>query len=216
VTGRRAPLIVGAIGLVLAILMIMFLVLPKMHQVSAANDSLAAAAAENGTLQSQLNALNDAKDEAPENAAIIQKVSEQLPPTANEPSMLLLLANAASAAGLPLTQFTPGAPTPDPTTGLTTIPVAFAVTGTYFALAQFLFNVETLPRVAKVTSATITSGSESTSAASPSLQMNGSITFYTTDTSAGPGSEPGPTNANGTVTTLPTLPPTTPSSSPGA
>ena len=83
-TGRRAPLIVGVIGLALVILMIMFLVLPKMHQVSAANDSLAAAAAKNGTLQSQLNALNDAKDEAAKNEAIIQKVSEQLPPTAND------------------------------------------------------------------------------------------------------------------------------------
>ena len=81
-TGRRAPLIVGVIGLALVILMIMFLVLPKMHQVSAANDSLAAAAGKNGTLQSQLNALNDAKDEAAKNEAIIQKVSEQLPPTA--------------------------------------------------------------------------------------------------------------------------------------
>jgi Tfp pilus assembly protein PilO len=200
VTGRRAPLIVGAVGLVLAILMIMFLVLPKMHQVSSAKDDLAAAAAENGTLQSQLNALNDAKDAAPQNQAIIKKVAEQLPPTADEPGMLLLLSNAASDAGLPLVQFTPGTPTLDATTQLTDIPVTFAVQGTYFALAQFLFNIETLPRAAKVTGATITSGESGngSTAGSPTLAMNGSVTFYTTDTSAGPGSEPGPTNANGT------------------
>ncbi len=215
-TGRRAPLIVGVIGLAMAIAMIMFLVLPKMHQVSAAKNSLADAAAENGTLQSQLHALNDAKDAAPENQQIIENVTEQLPPTADEPSMLLLLSNAAADAGLPLTQFTPGTPVLDANTGLSDIPVTFAVTGTYFSLAQFLFNIETLPRVAKVASATITSaGAGGSQGASPTLQMTGSVTFYTTDTSAGPGSEPGPTNANGTVTTIPTLPPS-PSSSPSS
>ena len=69
-------------------------------------------------------------------------MAQQLPPTVDEPGLLLLITNAASRATLPLTQFTPGTPILD-TAGLSEIPVTFAVTGTYFALAQFLFDLET-------------------------------------------------------------------------
>ena len=209
--GKRAPLIVGAIGLVLALFMIMFLVLPKMHQVSAAKDKLAAAAAEQALLQSQLGALEDAKNDAAKNEAIIADVAGKIPPTVDEPGMLLLLANAASDAGLPLTQFTPGTPVLDSTTGLSQIPVTFSVSGTYFELAQFLYNIETMPRVAKVQSAAVSTAGDagSSSSAVPTLQMTGSVNFYTTDQNAGPGSQPGPTSSDGSVTTLPSLPPPT-------
>jgi Tfp pilus assembly protein PilO len=214
--GKRAPLIAAAAGLVLALLMIMFLVLPKMHQVSAAKTTLAEAAAQQSLLLSQLKALQDAKDDEGKNQAIIDNVAGQLPPTVDEPGLLLLLANAASRATLPLTQFTPGTPALNSTTGLSEIPVTFAVTGTYFSLAQFLFNLETLPRVAKVQTVTITSAAEpGSSSAVPTLQMTGSVTLYTTDTNAGPGSQPGPTSSDGSVTT-PTLPLASASPSPEA
>lgn len=206
--GKRAPLVAGAIGLVLALIMIMFLVLPKMHQVSAAKATLADAVAQQALLRSQLSTLEDAKNDQGKSQAIIDNVARQLPPTVDEPGLLLLLANAASRATLPLTQFTPGSPVLG-STGLSEIPVTFAVTGTYFSLAQFLFNLETLPRVAKVQSVTVTSSGEAGNASSavPTLQMTGSVTLYTTDTNAGPGSQPGPTSSDGSVTVLPTLPP---------
>ena len=108
--GKRAPLIAGAAGVAVALLLIMFLVLPKMHQVSAAKATLAKAAIENSNLLSQLGALQDAKDAAGKSQQIIDNVARQLPPTVDEPGLLLLLANAASRASLPLTQFTPATP----------------------------------------------------------------------------------------------------------
>jgi Tfp pilus assembly protein PilO len=208
--GKRAPLITGAVGLVLALLLIMFMVLPKMHQVSAAKDERVALADQQSQLLSQLAVLKDAQADEAKNRQIIANVVRQLPPTVDEPGLLLLLANAASDATLPLTQFTPGTPILDSTSGLSSIPVTFAVTGTYFSLAQFLFNLETLPRVAKVQTVTVTAAaSADTSSSVPSLQMTGSVTLYTTDANAGPGSQPGPTSTNGTVTVLPSLPPPT-------
>jgi Tfp pilus assembly protein PilO len=70
--------------------------------------------------------------------------------------------------------------------------VTFTVKGNYFALAEFLFNVETLPRVAKVQNVTISAAGETsgTTSSVPFLQMTGAVTFYTTDTSSGPGSDP--------------------------
>lgn len=200
-SGRRGPLIVGAVAAVLAIMLVVFLVLPKLHAVDAAKSTLAASEGQQQTLESQLAALQQAQADADKNTAIIAKVQQELPPTVDEPGMFLLLSNAATRAGIKLWQFSPAQPTPDPTTGLSAIPVAFTVKGSYFALAEFLFNVETLPRVAKVQSATLGSAGVPTSgvvSAVPLLQMTGSVTLYTTDQSAGPGSAPGPTTTGST------------------
>jgi hypothetical protein len=88
------------------------------------------------------------------------------------------------------------------------------VTGSYFALDEFLYRLETLPRAAKVTNvsvapgAVVTSGTETTdttgtTSTTTSSGMNGLLTmqltveFYTSDLSAGPGSVPGPTTTSG-------------------
>lgn len=197
---RRAPLIVGVVAAALAVVLILFLVLPKMHGVDAAKSTLAASQAQQQTLESQLAALQQAQADADKNKAIIAKVQQEIPPTVDEPGMFLLLSNAATRAGIKLWQFTPSPPAPDPSTGLSAIPVAFTVKGSYFALAEFLFNLETLPRVAKVQNATLGDAGASPDVVSsvPFLQMTGSVTLYTSDTSAGPGSAPGPTTTGST------------------
>lgn len=217
---KRAPLIAGAVALVLAILLIVFLVLPKMHAVDEAKTTLSAAEAQQATLGSQLQALQQAQNDADANRAVIENVQRQIPPTADEPGFILLLSNAATRAGIKLWQFTPATPTFNAATGLTEIPVTFTVKGNYFALAEFLFNLETLPRVAKVQTATIASaGADGTTttiiSSVPFLQMTGSVTLYTTDAAAGPGSQPGPTDSSQAAATAPVAPvPTSPA--PGA
>ena len=70
------------------------------------------------------------------------------------------------------------------------------MSGGYFAIDEFLFLLETLQRAAKVTTLAITpgTGGETTTTTSAStLQLQMTVEFYTTDTSAGPGSNPGPT-----------------------
>ena len=60
------PSSLGAGAVVLAVLLVFFLVLPKMGEVSTANDDLAAAQAQQRTLESQLAALEQAEAAAPE------------------------------------------------------------------------------------------------------------------------------------------------------
>ncbi len=202
--GRLGPLIAAAVGLALAILLIVLLVLPKMHSVSDAKTTLASAVSHQETLNTQLSALQQAEAQAAHDKAVIANVHRQIPPTADEPGMLLLMANAATQAGIKLWQFTPSTPTVVTGATLSSIPVSFTVKGSYFALAEFLYNVETLPRVAKVQSASLSSSGSTasgTTSAIPFLQMTGSVTFYTTDTSAGPGSQPGPTVTGGSTST---------------
>ena len=63
----RAPIFAAAGAVVIAILLVVLLVLPKMGQVSTAKEDLAAAASQEQTLETQKGALEDTKAQAPEN-----------------------------------------------------------------------------------------------------------------------------------------------------
>jgi type IV pilus assembly protein PilO len=191
--GRRGPIIAGVVAALLVLLLILFLVTPKMGEVSEARAELDEARSEQTTLESQLRALEDARDRAGEARSAIAEVERQIPPTADLPGLILLLQNAAVSSGLDLVTVTPGTPAFDAATGLSTIPVSVAATGTYFDVAEFMFRVETLPRAAKATSVTLAPGGTEVTFGSPELSLSTTLELYTSDTSAGPGSIPGPT-----------------------
>jgi Tfp pilus assembly protein PilO len=193
VDNRRAPLFAGLAAAGVAILMILLLVLPKMGQVSQAQDQLDETRREGQTLESRRNALNDAKDAAPQARKTIAELNKRIPPVADEPGLILLLQNAAIHAGIDLVSLSPGNPTLDAATGLSTIDVSVSATGTYFDVTQFMYEIETLPRAAIITTASLSPGSTTGSAGVPLLTLTATVQTYTSDTSAGPGSLPGPT-----------------------
>lgn len=189
---RRAPLFAAIGVVVLAVALLLFLVLPKMGEVSDAQTTLDEAKSEQQTLESRLGALEDAKARAPEARAAIEEVDRLIPPVADEPGILLLLNNAAIASGLDVVSFSPSPGQFDQATGLSTIAVAVAGAGTYFDITEFLYRIETLPRAAQVTTMAIAPGGGGEGGASASaLSFTGSLELYTSDTSTGPGSVPG-------------------------
>jgi Tfp pilus assembly protein PilO len=191
---KRAPLFAIIGGVVLAVLLLVFLVLPEMGKVSKAKDDLATATAQEQTLTVQRNALEDTKANADENRKIIEQVHNQIPPTADEGGLLQLINKAMLDSGLDLTNISPSTPTFDDTTGLSTIVLQVSAVGTYSDVTAFAYRVETLPRAAKITALSLSPGAAPTSTlTSPPLTMTATIEAYTSDTSAGPGSEPGPT-----------------------
>lgn len=185
--GRRAVIVAGAGAVVLALLLVVFLVLPKMGQVTEAEQELADTVAEQETLQAQLNALEQARDEAPENEAAIREVDGKVPPTADLPGLILFLRNAATVSGVQVLSLTPAAPAPAEAGGFSSISVSAAGEGSYFALVKYLHEIETLPRAATVQSITLSP------IEGASLSFTATIMLYTSDVSSGPGSEPGPT-----------------------
>jgi Tfp pilus assembly protein PilO len=189
--GRRAVVVAGVATAILAALLIVFLVLPKMSQVSDAQQELEASFTERETLSSRLAALRQAREEAPQNQAEIRRVDQQVPPTADLPGLILLLRNAATGAGVQVLTLTPAAPTPSEDGAFSSLSVSASGQGTYFSVVDYLYSIETLPRAATVESLDL-SPSEGT------LAFVATITLYTSDISAGPGSEPGPTE-QGTV-----------------
>ena len=192
---KRGPLIAGIASVLVAVLAMFFVVLPKMHAVSEAQKSLDQARAQQSTLQSQLDVLKQDQQQAPTFRRAIRKVENQLPPTADLPGLILLLQNAADQSGVELTAVTPGTPAFN-SLGFSVIGTSITVNGTYFALDAFLFKLETFPRAAKVTSVSMaptTSGTGSTG----QIVMQVTVEFYTTDSSAGPGGQPGPQSTPG-------------------
>lgn len=185
--GRRAIIVVGAGAAILVLLLIFFLVLPKMSQVTEAEKELEDTTAEQQVLQARLNALEQARDEAPLNQATIRRIEQQVPPTADLSAVILFLRNAASVAGVQVLSLTPGTPAAAANGGFSTISVSASGECSYFAMVKYLHEIETLPRAATVEAITLTPTEGTT------LSFTATITFYTSDLSAGPGSEPGPT-----------------------
>lgn len=192
---RRAPIIAGAVLLV-ALLAVFLLVLPKMSEVGETEDQLQETQDQEINLAAQLNALEDAEAAAPDTELEIAAIDEQVPPTADLPSLFRLLQGAADRAAVDFFSFTPGTPVPNPTGSYSTIESQITVGGGYLAIDEFLFLLETLKRAAKVTTLAVTpsAGGEGTTTTSTSnLQLQITVEFYTADSSAGPGSIPGPT-----------------------
>ena len=198
---RRAPIVAGVIVVAVALLAVFLLVLPKMSDVTATEEELQTAEDQEVALAAQLDALEDAQAAAPETEQEIAAIDAQVPPTANLPSLFLLLQGAADRSAVDFFSFTPGTPAPNADGTYSIIPSQVTVSGGYFAIDEFLFLLETLPRAAKVTtlavgpSAAATGG---TTTSTSNLQLQVTVEFYTTDVSAGPGSIPGPSEITGT------------------
>lgn len=191
---RRAPIIAGAVSAVLVVLAVVFMVLPKMSAVSVKKEEVVQAQAEEEQLLVQLRALQDAQAQAPETRREISAVENKVPPVADLPGLIRLLRDAADRATVDLFQFSPNAPVLDPTGQFSTISTAVNVTGSYFSVDAFLFRLETLTRAAKVTNVSISPQGAGEGLASDTLSMQLTVEFYTSDLSAGPGSEPEPSS----------------------
>jgi Tfp pilus assembly protein PilO len=93
---------------------------------------------------------------------------------------------------------------------ISVIPMTMTVNGSYFAVDEYLFRLESLPRISKVTQLSLAMGPSGY----PQLQLTFSVNFYTTDSSAGPGSEPGAQSGEAAQPVPGSSPAPTPSSSP--
>ena len=198
---RRAPIIAGVISAAVALLAVLLLVLPKMSEVSTTEEELQSAEDQEVALAAQLDALQDAEAAAPKTEQEIGAIEEQVPPTANLPSLFRLLQGAADRSAVDFFSFSPGTPAPNAGGTYSSIASQVTVTGGYFAIDEFLFLLETLPRAAKVTTLAVTPSGASTGGTTIStsnLQLQVTVEFYTTDVSAGPGSIPGPSETTGT------------------
>jgi Tfp pilus assembly protein PilO len=170
-------------------------VLPKMSEVTAAEQQRDDTKSQQNALLSQKLALLDAKERAPQYREQIKDVQRRIPPVVDEAGLLLLLKNAGTSAGLDVVTISPAQPAFDTETGLSTIAVGVQASGSYFEITEFMYEIETLPRAARATGVSL--APEDTTGTVPTLQLSTTVLLFTSDASAGPGSSPGPTEDAG-------------------
>jgi Tfp pilus assembly protein PilO len=201
---KRLPIFVG-IGVAVAVLLVLLiLVFPRNSAVSKAQSDLDGLKAQETQLRTQVAALETLRTKAGDTQRKLDQNQTLIPPTADKPGLIRLLQLVADKTGVDLGTIQPSGATASTGGDYSTIPVNVIVSGTFFQIDEFLYRIERLPRAMKVTSVTIQAGSW------PELTMTATLETYTTDTSAGPGSQPG---HQGPVVTTPTA---VPSPSPAA
>ncbi len=187
---RRGPLIAALVGAGLIVAMIVALILPRTAAVHSRQKDVQQARIQLGSLQAQLDALVQDKKQAPKNRKKLKALEAQIPGTADLPGLIRLLNSAAQESAVSFMSLAPASPA---LTGpVSSIPAQITVTGGYFAIDEFLYRIETLPRTARITSLTV---NQAGTGGGAELQAVISAEFYTTDPSAGPGSDPGPAPA---------------------
>lgn len=187
-TRRQAPLIAGLVSVVLAVIVVVALILPKLSDVRDREGELEQAQQQEQVLRAQLAQLEEAREQAEEVQAELARLEAEVPRTADLPGLIRLLQGAADQAAVDFMSVAPGTPAVPPDGNFSVIPTQITVVGRFFSLDEFLFLLEDLPRAVKVTALTLAAGPDGL----PQLQASVTAEVYTSDTSAGPGSVPGP------------------------
>jgi Tfp pilus assembly protein PilO len=215
---RRGPIVAAALGVVMVVLLGVGLILPKMGQVKSTKAQVATEQAKTQTLQVQLASLEALAKQATKIRAQLAKLNERVPVSADLPGLIRDLNAAASKSAVDFMSVTPGVPAPATTPQVSMIPLQVTVTGGFFSAEEFLYQLETLPRTAKVSSVAITvsapanSTSTTTSPSAPqTISLVITANFFTDDLSSGPGSQPG--SQNSTPSAVGTVPDAVPSPS---
>jgi Tfp pilus assembly protein PilO len=187
----RGPLAVGLAGAALILALLLGLIMPKAGQIKTRQHQLDQAKQQQASLAVQLEQLRAVAEQAPENQRRLTVLRSAVPEVADLPGMIELVNDAAADADVDFMSVSPGQPTSTPGSEVSSVPTQITVLGRYFAIDEFLRQLENLPRISKVTTVALTQGPKGL----PQLAMNLTAEFYTTDVSAGPGSTPGHTKA---------------------
>lgn len=175
---RRSPIVVGALVLIALAIVTVTLVLPRGARVAELRSQIDG---ENATLE-QLRASVAELRAASEDETVLADLRDAIsavPPSADLSGLLARVAAAATKAGVRLERIEPGQPSS--VAGASAIPVSIGVAGSFFELARFLFELEHMERLMKVSSVNLQATD-----AGIALGLTGEV--YTTDASAGPGS----------------------------
>jgi len=178
---RRGPVVVAVAFGVAALIAIFFFVLPKMSAVSKARQDVVKEQTKEQALQLQLAQLQQAKQEAPQTQQALDQLKVEIPPTADIPGLIRIIADAADETGMNLATLSPGAPIADGSGKFAIIPVSLSVDGSYFSLQEFLVKLESLPRAMKVIHTQISPGTPPYE-----LAISLDVEVYTTDINIAP------------------------------
>ena len=129
----------------------------------------------NQGLQSKLSILQAGAAQVPAQQAQIDKIKQQIPTAPQLPTLIRSVSQAASDAGVTLGTFTPASPTDVVgAAGVSFVALTVSVKGGYFALEQFLNNLEQIQRALLVNGVAIDSQGASSGSSTAGSSTSGS------------------------------------------
>lgn len=179
---NRSPLLFGASVLISGAVLLFGFLLPRGEEVSALRESVSSERQELDLLGTRLSDLRAADPVALSAAA--NRFRGLIPGAASLTQFLAMLDALASQDGVSVTSVSVGVPMAGASGGITAVGMNISVAGQYFAIAEFLFDLEHAPRLVRVGTVALSN------AASGGVQATLSAEIYTTDPNAGPGSDP--------------------------
>lgn len=181
---RRNPLVAGAVTLLGLLALAFGLVLPRGSEVALTEGRLARA--ESALAESNLRLVELRAIDPADISADLQEVRAQVPASSALPELLRSLSDAADRAGVSLGAITLGAGSASAAASVSAISITTSASGGYFPLARFLFELEHLDRLVRVSSFALAAGG------AEGLTVSITAEVYTTDPAVGPGADPAP------------------------
>lgn len=152
-SGRRQTLAAAAGAVAVALLFFVFVLRPKIAEISKVHDRVVAARQQQQSLRNELTRLKDVRRDAPLTVARLQTVSQYLPSTSDLPGFIRLVQGAATLSGVDLQSIAPSAPTTlAGATGIQTISVTIVVQAGFRRVEDFLARMENLKRIVAISS----------------------------------------------------------------
>ena len=108
---KKPALIAALVGLGVVLVMVVGLITPKAGQVRSKQKDIVTAGQQEGTLRTQLEQLQAAAKDAPQDRKRLKVLEAEIPPTPDLPGLIRLLNNTADKAGVDFITIAPGQPT---------------------------------------------------------------------------------------------------------
>jgi Tfp pilus assembly protein PilO len=195
---QRQVLIAGVVAVVVTVLFFLFLLKPKLNDISKTRSDVATARAEQDTLNTQLAHLQDVKKNAPETTAKLAALSQYVPATPDLPGFIQQVQNAATESSIDLQSIAPSPPADvSGSSGVQTISVTLTCQAGYFRIEDFLSRLENLPRAVEVRAISL-SPIQSPESSELTLSSTISLTMFVAAPNAnarGPAAAPAPSSS---------------------
>jgi Tfp pilus assembly protein PilO len=151
VNTRRQLLVAAVVAIVVTALFFLFLLKPKLNDISKTRSDVATARAEQDTLNTQLAHLQDVKKNAPATTAKLAALSQYIPATPDLPGFIQQVQDAATASSIDLQSIAPSPPAAiTSSSGVETISVTLTCQAGFFRIEDFLAHLENLQRAVEV------------------------------------------------------------------
>jgi len=177
ITSMQKMILTVTAFIIVAALVVVFLILPQFGTLTDLSQQRANAEVQRAQAQTQLAQLEQSKSQSALTEAKLLKTGTQMPDSPQLPTLIIEMQDVANAAGVSVTSFSPGQPTPAAGGQYTEIAITAQLTAQWDDLLDYMRRLSRTTRLLRITSVTINPGSTTgTATADPDIPLTVALT----------------------------------------